>query len=94
MSGHRIFFREAQSKQQNRTQTTSSTVLGTPQNRTRTKNSPSKSFEAVALLVGFSTGSPPKIGTFTAWNRTRNHTRTPPDSWYILSWWHELSPRL
>ena len=38
-----------------------------------------KSFEAVALLVGFSTGNPPKIGTFTASNRTRNRTRTPPD---------------
>ena len=67
------------SKQQNRTRTTSSTVLGTPPNRTRTKKFPLEAFEAVALLVGFSTGNPPKIGTFTAWNRTRNRTRTPPE---------------
>ena len=32
-----------------------------------------------AFLVGLSTGNPPKIGTFAAWNRTRNHTRTPSD---------------
>ena len=68
------------SEQQNRTRTTFPTVLGTPPNRTRTKTFPlEKSFEAVALLVGFSTGNPPKIGTFTAGNRTRNRTRTPPD---------------
>ena len=43
------------------------------------RDSPWKSFEAVALLVGFPSGNPPKIGTFTAWNRTRNRTQTPPD---------------
>ena len=36
-------------------------------------------FEAVAFLVGFSTGNPPKNGTFTAGNRTRKRTWTPPD---------------
>ena len=66
------------SKQQKRTRTTPQpyseplrTVLGQ-------RISPWKSCEAVALSVGFSTGNPPKIGTFTAWNRTRNRTRTPP----------------
>ena len=73
------------SKQQNRTRTNSSTVLVTPPNRTRTKKFPWKSFEAVAFLVGFSTGNPPKIGTFTAWNRTRNRTRTPPELRPILT---------
>ena len=68
------------SKQQNRTQTTLSTVLGTPPNRTGTKRFPQKSFEAVALWVGFSSGNPPKIGTFTAGNRTQNRIRTPPES--------------
>ena len=38
-----------------------------------------RALRAVALLVGFSTGNPPKIGTFSAWNRTRNRTRTPPE---------------
>ena len=38
---------------------------------------PKKGLEAVGLLVGFSTGNPPKIGTFTPWNRERNRTRTP-----------------
>ena len=66
------------SKQQNCTWTTSSTVLRTPPNHTRT-NSLWKSFDAVAFFVGLSTGNPPKIGTFTAWNRTRNRTRTLPD---------------
>ena len=60
------------SKQQNRTRTTSSSVLGTPPNRTRTKHSSKRSFEAVALLVGLSIENPPKIGIFTAWNCTRN----------------------
>ena len=32
----------------------------------------------VALLVGFPSGNPPKIGTFTAKNRTRNRTWTGP----------------
>ena len=42
---------------------------------------PYKSYSRKLLwLVGFSTGNPPKIGTFTAWNRTRNRTRTPPAS--------------
>ena len=51
------------SKQQNRTRTTSSTVLGTPPNRTRTKKfSLEKSFEVVALLVGFSAGTHRKLG--------------------------------
>ena len=35
-------------------------------------------FPAV-LGVFLTTGNPPKIGTFTAWNCTRNPTRTPPD---------------
>ena len=30
-----------------------------------------------AVSVEFSTGNPPKLGTFTAWNRTRNRARTP-----------------
>ena len=34
-----------------------------------------------AFLVGLSTGNPPKIWIFTAWNRTRNRTRTPSDRW-------------
>ena len=38
-----------------------------------------KSFGAVALLVGLSTGNPLKIGTITGWNRPRNNTRTPPE---------------
>ena len=33
------------------------------------------------MLVGFSTGNPSKIWTFTSWNRTRNRTRTPPENW-------------
>ena len=58
------------SKQQNRTRTTSSIVLGTLGTVLGQRNSPQKSFEEVALLVGFSTGNPPKIGTFTAWTRS------------------------
>ena len=66
------------SKQQNRTRTTSSTVLGTPPNRTRWQRIPlRRALRRFAFLVGFSTENPPKIGTFTAWNRTRNRTRTP-----------------
>ena len=30
-------------------------------------------------MVGFSTANPPNIRTFTAWNRTRNRTWTPPE---------------
>ena len=67
------------SKQQNRARTTSSTVLGPLRTVLGQKNSPQKRCEAIALLVGLSTGNPPKIGTFTAWNCTRNRTRTPPD---------------
>ena len=51
------------STQQNRTRTTSTTVLGTLRTALGQRNSPWKSFEAVALLVGFSTGTPPKIKT-------------------------------
>ena len=69
------------SKQQNCTRTTSSTVLGNPPNRPRAKKFPlEKCFDAVALPIGFSTGRPLKIGTFTAWNRTRNRARTPPET--------------
>ena len=69
------------SKQQNRTRTTSSTVLETPPNRTRTKKNPlRKALRRFAFLVGLSAGNAPKIGTFTAWNRTRNRTRTPPEA--------------
>ena len=53
------------SKQQNRTRTTSSTVLGTPPNRTRTERfPPKKCFEAVAFLVGFSTRNFPPTWHF------------------------------
>ena len=70
------------SEQQNRTRTTSPTVLGTPPHRTRTKTSPlEKSFEAVTLIVGFSSGNPPTIGTFTAGSRIGNRTRTPPEKY-------------
>ena len=61
------------SKQQNRTRTTSSTVLRTPPNRTRTEKFPLEELEAVALLVGFSTGNPLKIATFRA-PRTAHET--------------------
>ena len=68
------------SKQQNRTRTTSSTVLETPSEPYSDKEIPlRRALRRFALLVGFSTGNPPKIGTFTAWNRTRNRTRTPSD---------------
>ena len=73
------------SKQQNRTRTTSSTILGTPPNRTRTKKfhleelRGSCFFCRVAFFIEFFTGNPPTIGTFTAWNRTRNRPRTPPE---------------
>ena len=39
---------------------------------------PWTSFEADAFFVVIHSGNPPKIGTFTAWNRTQNHTRKPP----------------
>ena len=53
-------------------------------NRTRSPSEPysdkeiplRRALRRFAFLVGFSTGNPPKIGTFTAWNRTRNRTRT------------------
>ena len=48
------------------------------------RNSQKKSFETIALWVGFSAGNPPNIGTFTAWNRTRNCTRTLPESLWVL----------
>ena len=38
-----------------------------------------RALRPVALLAGFSTGNPPKIDTFTTWNRTQNRTRTTPD---------------
>ena len=44
-----------------------------------------------AFLVGLSTGNPPKIWTFTTWNRTRNRTRTPSDqSFSDRSFWKSL----
>ena len=56
-------------------------------NRTRNLSEPysdkeiplRRALRRFAFLVGLSTGNPPKIGTFTAWNRTRNRTRTPSD---------------
>ena len=66
------------SKQQNRTRATSSTVLGTPPNRTRTEKLP-LNLRPVAFLVGLSTENPLKIDTFTTWNHTQNRTRTIPD---------------
>ena len=76
------------SKQQNRTPLR--TVLGH-------RNSPQKSFEVVALLVGFSPGNPLTIGTFTAWNRTRNRPRTPLERFLSLrsrEIQHSIDPRL
>ena len=32
------------------------------------------------MLVGFPSGNPPKIGNFTAWNRTSLRARTPPEA--------------
>ena len=53
-------------------------------NRTRNPSEPSsdkeipprRALRRFAFLFGLLTGNPPKIGTFTAWNRTRNRTRT------------------
>ena len=70
------------SKQQNRTRTTSSTHDHTrnPSEPCSDKEIPlRRALRRFAFLVGFSTGNPPKIGTFTAWSRTRNRTRTPSD---------------
>ena len=59
-----------------------------PVNRTRNPSEPysdkeialRRALRRFAFLVGFSIiGNPPKTGTFTAWNRTRNRTRTPSD---------------
>ena len=65
---------------ENRTWRTSSSVLGTSSNRTQTKRFPLKelkSFETVALLVGFPVGNPPKISTWiSTWNRAHTHTHT------------------
>ena len=66
------------SKQQNRTQTTSSTVLGIPPNRARTKRSPLEKLSGNCRLSWVS------FVTVTAWNRTRNRTRTPPDPFSLL----------
>ena len=50
-------------------------------------------FFPLKTVVGLSTGNPPKIETFTAWNRTRNHTRTPPDvRCNILVWSRRQKP--
>ena len=57
-------------------------------NRTRNPSEPysdkeiplKRALRRFAFLVGFSTGNPPKIGTFTAWNRARKRSRTPSDS--------------
>ena len=62
------------SKQQTRIRTTSSSILATPPNCIRTKRF------FLNLLIGFPSGNPPKIGTFTAWSRARNRARTPPES--------------
>ena len=43
------------------------------------RDSLEKSFEAIVLLVGFPSRNPPTVRTFTAWSRTRNRTRTPPE---------------
>ena len=45
------------------------------------------SFETVALLLGLSTGSPPKVVSFTAWSHTRNRTRTPPEKFHACLYW-------
>ena len=37
-----------------------------------------RALRPIALLVGFPSENPPKIGTITAWNRTRNRARAPP----------------
>ena len=60
-------------------------------NRTRNPSEPysdkeiplGRALRRFAFLVGFSTGNPPKIGTFTAWNRTRNRTRTPSEESFL-----------
>ena len=65
-------------KQATEPHTTSSTILGTPPYSDE-EIPVRRALRPVALLVGFSTGNPPKIETFTAWNRTRDRTRTPPD---------------
>ena len=54
------------------------TVLGTPPNRTRTKKLPSG--ETVALLVGFSSGHPPKFGLSLLGTVHETTTWIPPDS--------------
>ena len=69
-------------KQQNHTRTTSSTLLGQPPNRTQTKlKSLKRALRQLLFWLGSQLGNPPKIGTFTAWSRTRNRTWTHPDHW-------------
>ena len=64
------------SKQQNRTRTTPSTALRTtPQTILGRRDSPWMGSEAHNFSVEFPSGSPPRTGTFTIWNRTRNRTR-------------------
>ena len=61
-------------------------------NRTRNLSEPyfdkeillRRTLRRFAFLVGLSTGNPPKIGTFPAWNRTRNRTRTPSETNPVL----------
>ena len=65
-----------------RTWTTSSTALETPPEYSDKETPLRRALGGVALLVGFSTGNPPRLGTFTAGNGTRNRTRrrTPPET--------------
>ena len=65
------------SKQQNRTWTTFSTVLGQPSQPYEIPLR--RALRPVALLVGLSAGNPPKLGLLAHWNGTQNRTRTPPD---------------
>ena len=93
------------SKQQNRTRTTSSTVLGTPPNLTRTQKFPLEELSG-GCCAGCNWEST-EIGTFTAWNRTRNRTppevrwgapnllnstRRSPKGWFPKGWFWRIFP--
>ena len=67
------------SEQQNRTRITFSTVLGTPPNRTWTKRFPPEELWCGCLVSWVPKCDSTENRHFTAWSRTRNHTRTPHD---------------
>ena len=67
------------SKQQKRTRTTFSTVLGTPSEAYSDKEIPlRRALRRLPCELGSPSGNLPKKGTFTTWNRTGNCTWTPP----------------